>query len=45
MKAKENAESQYQKIIEALDDIRVERRQLPSPKEDEYGADLTLKIS
>ncbi len=43
IKAKENAETQYQKIIEALENIRVERRQLPSPKENEYGADVNAK--
>jgi hypothetical protein len=43
IKAKENAETQYQKIIAALENIRVERRQLPSPKEDEYGADVNAQ--
>jgi hypothetical protein len=44
MKALENAETQYQKIMEALENIRVEKRQLPNPKEDEYGADVNAKI-
>ncbi len=39
-KAKEDAETQYQRIIEALKNIRDQKQPLLKPKENEFGADI-----
>jgi hypothetical protein len=42
-RAKENAESQYQKIVEALNNTIAEKQKLNFPMEEEYGADINTK--
>ena len=38
-----DAETHYQRIIEALENIRVQKQQLQKPKKNEYGADIHVR--
>ncbi len=42
-RAKENAETQYLKIVEALNNASAEKQKLKLPVEEEYGADIHTK--
>jgi len=42
-KAKDNAESQYLRIVEAIKNVRDEKQKLGFPTEEEYGADISTK--